>query len=301
MNVVVMAMILFLISSGPSTASPLESGSNNLMTMYHGMYSSMIEAMVANKVLESSTITAPMALFLMPNQIFKSIQTELSKELADPAMLKKFLGRHVVMQKLTQSDITNDMSVTASSGEKLRFNIYGKMMTVNGRSFMKVNIEDHPMVKVYRVGRMITPAMGVNLMDVVNGRKDRLSTLIQAIQTAGLVDTLSQNKSMTLFAPTNDAFRSLPDGALNKLMASPTELKNVLLGHVALGSYFAPALMTNVADISTMDGKSRKVAYYVDGGGVTIDGANIASDPIMRRMFSETGGVVHFLDRVLLP
>ena len=70
------------------------------------------------------------------------------------------------------------------------------MMTVNGRSFMKVNIEDHPMVKVYRVGRMITPAMGVNLMDVVNGRKDRLSTLIQAIQTAGLVDTLSQSLSL---------------------------------------------------------------------------------------------------------
>lgn len=35
--------------------------------------------------------------------------------------------------------------------------------------------------------------------------------------------------------------------------------------------------------------------------GITINGANIASDPIMRRMFSETGGVVHFLDRVLLP
>ncbi len=70
---------------------------------------------------------------------------------------------------------------------------------------------------------------------------------------------------MTLFAPTNDAFRSLPDGALNKLMASPTELKNVLLGHVTVGSYFAPSLMKNVADIPTMDGNTRKVAYYIDG------------------------------------
>ncbi len=67
------------------------------------------------------------------------------------------------------------------------------MMTVNGRMFMPVKIEDHPMVKVYRLGRMILPPMGVNLMDVVNARKDRLSTLIQAIQTAGLVDTLSQS------------------------------------------------------------------------------------------------------------
>ena len=69
------------------------------------------------------------------------------------------------------------------------------MMTANGRTFMPVNIEDHPMVKVYRLGRMITPPMGVNLMDVVNARKDRLSTLIQAIQTAGLVDTLTQSLS----------------------------------------------------------------------------------------------------------
>jgi len=41
-----------------------------------------------------------MTLFLMPNKIFKSIQTELSKDSADPAMLKKFLGRHAVMQKI---------------------------------------------------------------------------------------------------------------------------------------------------------------------------------------------------------
>ncbi len=68
-----------------------------------------------------------MTLFLMPNQMFKSIQTELSKDLADPAMLKKFLGRHVVMQKIAPADIQNDMVVTASSGEKLRFNIYGKV------------------------------------------------------------------------------------------------------------------------------------------------------------------------------
>ncbi len=58
----------------------------------------------------------------------------------------------------------------------------------------------------------------------------------------------------TLFAPTNDAFKILTDdGTLTKLMASPSDLKRLLLGHVVAGSYFLPSLV-NGLEIRALDG-----------------------------------------------
>jgi uncharacterized surface protein with fasciclin (FAS1) repeats len=63
----------------------------------------------------------------------------------------------------------------------------------------------------------------------------------------------------TLFAPTNDAFRRLPDGVLNKLLATPAELKTILLGHIVSGTYFLSGL-TNESDLQTLDGRSNRIA-----------------------------------------
>ena len=67
----------------------------------------------------------------------------------------------------------------------------------------------------------------------------------------------------TLFAPTNEAFRSLPPEALARVMAAPSELKRVLLGHIAKGTYFLGALDTgNIGTDSvlpTLDGGVNKI------------------------------------------
>lgn len=76
------------------------------------------------------TISGPLTLFLIPNDVYQRVMTsETGKTVqANPDMLKRFLGRHMVMQKLTPSDITNDMSLTTVSGEKIRLNIYDKVL-----------------------------------------------------------------------------------------------------------------------------------------------------------------------------
>ncbi|MCA8970002.1 MAG: fasciclin domain-containing protein, partial [Planctomycetes bacterium] len=48
-----------------------------------------------------------------------------------------------------------------------------------------------------------------------------LSTLVTAVKTAGLVDTLRGKGPFTVFAPTNAAFAALPPGALSTLLANP--------------------------------------------------------------------------------
>lgn len=65
------------------------------------------------------------------------------------------------------------------------------------------------------------------------------STLVTALQAAGLVETLSGSGPFTVFAPTNAAFDATPSGTLNALLGNKTALTNVLTYHVVPGSYLA--------------------------------------------------------------
>lgn len=62
-----------------------------------------------------------------------------------------------------------------------------------------------------------------------------LSTLVTAVQEAGLVDTLNSAESLTVFAPTNDAFAAIPEDQLNALLADKDQLTTVLTHHVVEG------------------------------------------------------------------
>ncbi len=64
---------------------------------------------------------------------------------------------------------------------------------------------------------------------------ERFSTLVTALQAAGLAEALQGEGPFTVFAPTNAAFDALPEGALEGLLADPEALSNVLLYHVVEG------------------------------------------------------------------
>jgi uncharacterized surface protein with fasciclin (FAS1) repeats len=63
-----------------------------------------------------------------------------------------------------------------------------------------------------------------------------LSTLVTAVQKAGLVDTLNSQKSLTVFAPTNDAFAQIPPKTLKAVLADKATLTKILTYHVVAGA-----------------------------------------------------------------
>lgn len=62
-----------------------------------------------------------------------------------------------------------------------------------------------------------------------------LETLVTAVSEAGLVDTLNSADSLTVFAPTNDAFAAIPEDALNAVLADKDQLTTILTHHVVAG------------------------------------------------------------------
>ncbi|MEO8024964.1 MAG: fasciclin domain-containing protein [Bryobacteraceae bacterium] len=118
------------------------------------------------------------------------------------------------------------------------------------------------------------------------------TTLVKAVQAAGLVDTLKGPGPFTVFAPTDEAFAKLPAGTLEKLLANPARLKAVLTYHVVAGKVMAADVKPMMA--KTVQGSEAKIS--VRGGAVMIDNANVVKTDIVC-----SNGVIHVIDAVILP
>jgi uncharacterized surface protein with fasciclin (FAS1) repeats len=135
---------------------------------------------------------------------------------------------------------------------------------------------------------------GETIVDIAVANED-FSTLVTALTEAGLVETLQGDGPFTVFAPTDDAFAALPEGALDGLLADKDALTNVLLYHVVTGKVMAADVVGLVGqDVETLSGAT--VAVSVDGETVMVNESNVVATDI-----EGTNGVIHVIDAVLLP
>ena len=80
--------------------------------------------------------------------------------------------------------------------------------------------------------------MAKDIVDTAVGNGS-FTTLVAAVQAAGLVDTLKGAGPFTVFAPTDEAFKKLPAGTVEALLKDPAKLKDILLYHVVSGKVMA--------------------------------------------------------------
>ena len=152
-------------------------------------------------------------------------------------------------------------------------------------------------VPVDRNGEPVTKSFSVSGQEstVVNmlAGDERFSTLVAAIEAAGLADTLRSEKEVTIFAPTNEAFAALDKDVLDTLLADPAGLSQILLYH------FVPGVVTSAditpGDVETLQGAPVTLAVN-DAGVVTVDNANVTEADL-----TAYNGVVHAIDQVLIP
>jgi uncharacterized surface protein with fasciclin (FAS1) repeats len=120
------------------------------------------------------------------------------------------------------------------------------------------------------------------------------STLLTAATEAGLVDTLTSEGPFTVFAPTDEAFAALPEGALEDLLADPEALADVLLYHVVAGEVLAADVVGLESATAAQDGV---IAIEVVDGQVLLNGtATVVTTDI-----DASNGVIHVIDAVILP
>ena len=143
------------------------------------------------------------------------------------------------------------------------------------------------------VGVLAAPSAGAqpqNIVQVAQGNP-QFSTLVRAVQAAGLADTLSGPGPFTVFAPTNDAFNKLPAGTLDSLLQDQQQLRAVLTYHALSGQ------------VTSADLPNRQSAPSVQGAPLTfsVNPPRVSNANIVQADVQASNGVIHAIDTVLLP
>jgi len=148
-----------------------------------------------------------------------------------------------------------------------------------------------PLLALFAACALQPTAKPVSVADTI-AREPDLSTMHTLVTKTGLIDTLKGSGPFTVFAPTNDAFKSLPAKSMDELAKDPAKLKALIGFHVL------PARLTS-ADVTNANAKTTQGANVLlakAGSFVTVEEAMVQHADIMA-----TNGVVHTVDRVLTP
>ena len=145
-----------------------------------------------------------------------------------------------------------------------------------------------------------------DIIDNAVNSKDH-TTLVAAVKAAGLVETLKGKGPFTVFAPTNAAFAALPAGTVETLLKPENKgtLTTVLTYHVVAGKLDAKAIAAQikagngVATLTTVQGG--KLTARANGNTVTITDAKGGVSRVTIADVYQSNGVIHVVDKVLLP
>ena len=122
-------------------------------------------------------------------------------------------------------------------------------------------------------------------------------TLLKAATEAGLVDALTdEDAELTVFAPTDSAFKKIPKKDLDALLADKEKLKAVLLYHVVKGKVMAE-------DVVKLDGKKVKTLGGKEVSVMVKDGKVMLNEDVKvtKTDIGASNGVIHVVNTVLMP
>ncbi|HVZ41346.1 MAG TPA: fasciclin domain-containing protein [Candidatus Kapabacteria bacterium] len=145
-----------------------------------------------------------------------------------------------------------------------------------------------------------------NIIDNASNSKDH-TTLVAAINAAGLGGTLKGAGPYTVFAPTNEAFSKLKSGTLDSLLkpANKTHLKQILTYHVIAGKLDSAELVARmqagngVARLKTVNGTM--LSATMDGNQIALKDEAGGVVHVTTPNVYQSNGVIHVIDGVLMP
>ena len=216
---------------------------------------------------------------------------------ADLDLLTNTLLYHVIDGAVDSIDAAAayNQSVTMINGDPAAVTIDDGMLMIGGATVVTKDIVASNGI-IHVIDAVLMPPSAGPAPLAVEASAAGFSTLVTAVEAAGLTeDLLDANANLTVFAPTNDAFAALPEGALDELLADPDALANVLGYHVYPDTVNAEtAISLDGNSITMLNGESVAISV-VDGNLFVNDAQVIAAD------VEASNGIIHVIDQVLIP
>ena len=144
---------------------------------------------------------------------------------------------------------------------------------------------------------LVFSSVAIKAQDIVDTAvsSGQFTTLVAAVQAAGLVDVLKGEGPFTVFAPTDEAFAALPEGTVENLLKpeNQDQLIAILTYHVVPGKIMSADIAGKTAEVATVQGSNISVDAT---NGVKVDNATVVTADI-----ETDNGVIHVIDQVVLP
>ena len=219
--------------------------------------------------------------------------------------VKKLLLYHAIPSKILAADVPAgpNAKVITANGDSVFVTNNSKGVFINGVQVVQADISATNGV-VHKIDNVLVPASG-NIVETAQA-DTALTFLVAAVVHAstGSVDVagvLSGSDILTVFAPTNNAFRAAGFTSIDQInAANPDVLAGILVYHVLNGRIFSSDLTDGQVAATLKPGSS--VTIGVSSSGVTVKGTtNTSASNVIKANIVATNGVVHVIDQVLLP
>jgi uncharacterized surface protein with fasciclin (FAS1) repeats len=297
--------------------------------------STLVSAVTAADLVDTLNSEGPFTIFAPVNSAFEKIPAaDLDAVLADTELLTSILTYHVVPEQLSSTELADAGTVATVNGAELEVTMEGETLMVNGDEATVV-CADVPTANatVYLIDTVLMPPMdgamtgttapatGAAMMEpsgaacaslpadgegslagmaddpaaTAASNNPELSTLVAAVQAAGLVDTLNSEGPFTIFAPVNSAFEKIPAADLDAVLADTDLLTSILTLHVVPQQLNSEQLVA-AGTVATVNGAELEVTMegetlMVNGNEATVVCADVPT----------ANATVYLIDSVLMP
>jgi len=274
-----------------------------------GRFTTLVAAVQAAGLAETLSGEGPFTVFAPTDEAFAALPDGTLDSLLQPEneqQLTDILLYHVVPGKVMAADVTGldgQSAGTALEGKSIAVKVdMGNVYLNENTQVIITDIEASNGV-IHVIDSVLLPpsddSMGEEPMDIVDTAvaDGRFTTLVAAVDAAGLVDTLKSEGPFTVFAPTDEAFAALPEGTIDALLADIPALSDILLYHVVPGKVMA-------ADVVGLDGQSAETALEGKSIDIKVDGDKVILNDNVNVIITDietSNGVIHVIDAVLLP
>jgi len=260
-----------------------------------GSFNTLLAAAQAAGLAEPLMNDGPFTVFAPTDEAFAALPAGTVESLLKPenkARLAAILKYHVVPGTLNARTVTRLSGATSLLGQRIPFAVNADKVAVGSANVIKPDIICSNGV-IHVIDRVILPTSD-NIAQVAESA-GMFNTLLAAAQAAGLVDALTGEGPLTVFAPTDEAFAALPAGTVETLLKpeNKSKLAAILKYHVVPGRVSA-AEAAGAKAAQTLNGQS--VVIDIADGTLRVDGAKV-----IRTDVNASNGVIHVIDRVILP
>jgi len=235
----------------------------------------------------------PFTVFAPTDAAFAALPEGTLEALLQPenrGTLTTILTYHVVPGRVAAADVLELENAQALNGQRIG------IATSEGVQVAGVNVIKTDILCSNGIIHVVDAVMMPSTKNVVQTAVEAGSfkTLAAALKAAGLVDVLQGDGPFTVLAPTDEAFAALPEGTLESLLQpeNKDQLIGILKYHVLSGRTYADQLDNGSA--KTLQGSS--IAIRLKDGKVSLNDAHVVQADL-----ETTNGVIHVIDRVLLP